>query len=70
MAQSTVTTGTKPVRITGVLAALVVLGIVMFAVPPTSRLWIAGVVVVMALLVKGGDAANIINGLRKKVFGE
>ena len=60
---------TKPVRLTGVLAALVILGVVMFAVPPTSRLWIAAVVVVMALLVKGGDAANIINQLRVKVYG-
>lgn len=51
------------------LAALVILGIVMFAVPPTARLWIAGVVVVMALLVKGGDAAKIIDQLRVKVYG-
>jgi hypothetical protein len=59
----------KPVRLTGVLAALVVLGIVMFSVPPTARLWIAAVVVVMALLVKGGDAAAIINRLRVKIYG-
>lgn len=59
----------KPVRLTGVLAALVVLGVVMFAAPPTSRLWIAGVVVVMALLVKGGDVAKIIDRLRVKVYG-
>ena len=54
---------------TGVLVALVILGIVMFAVPPTARLWIAGVVVVMALLVKGGDAAAIIDNLRKRIYG-
>lgn len=41
----------------------------MFALPPTARLWVAGVVVVMALLVKGGDATNIINSLTKKVYG-
>ena len=49
--------------------ALVILAIVMFAVPPTARLWIAAIVVVMALLVKGGDTANIINSLRRKVYG-
>lgn len=54
---------------TGVLAALVVLGVVLFALPPTARLWVAGVVVVMALLVKGGDAANIINAARVKIYG-
>ena len=64
------TVSNKPVRLTGVLAALVVLGVVMFALPPTSRLWVAGVVVVMALLVKGGDAAKIINEARKRVYGE
>ncbi len=56
-------------RLTGVIAALVVLAIVIFSVPPTSRLWIAAVVVVMALLVKGGDAAKIIDQLRVKVYG-
>jgi len=54
---------------TGVLVALVILGVVMFAVPPPTRLWIAGVVVVMALLTRGGDAAAIINSLRVKVYG-
>lgn len=71
MAQVTAAPPSKPsrTRLTGVLAALVVLGIVLFALPPSSRLWVAGVIVVMALLVKGGDAANIINGLRVKVYG-
>jgi hypothetical protein len=54
---------------TGVLVALVILGIVMFTLPPTGRLWVAGVVVVMALLVKGGDAAKIIDQLRVKIYG-
>lgn len=62
-------TVTKPTRLTGVLAALVILGIVLFALPPGSRLAVAGVVVVMALLVRGGDAANIINSLRQRVYG-
>jgi hypothetical protein len=70
LAPSTVSSpNPKPIRLTGVLAALVVLGIVMFAVPTQARLWIAAVVVVMALLVKGGDAANIINALRVKIYG-
>jgi len=59
----------KPIRLTGVLVALVVLGIVMFAVPPASRLWIAAVIVVMALLAKGGDGAKIIDRLRVKIYG-
>ena len=54
---------------TGVLAALVVWGVVLYALPPTARLWTAGVIVVMALLIKGGDAAAIINQLRVKVYG-
>ena len=69
MAPSTAAAGSKPVRLTGILAALVVLGVVMFASPPAARLWIAAVVVVMALLVKGGDAAKIIDQLRVKVYG-
>lgn len=56
-------------RLTGVLAALVVLGVVLFALPPASRLWVAALVVVMALMVRGGDAANIINSLTKQVYG-
>lgn len=62
-------TSSKPVRLTGVLAALVVLGVVMFASPPAARVWIAAVVVTMALLVRGGDAAKIVESLRKKVYG-
>ena len=71
MATATATTAptNPPVRMTGVLAALVILGVVLFAVPPPTRLWIAGVVVVMALLTRGGDAAAIINSLRVKVYG-
>lgn len=63
------TAGTSPVRLTGLLAALVVLGIVMFTVPGTARLWIAGVVVVMALLVRGGGAADLINRATKRIYG-
>ena len=59
----------KPVRLTGVLFALVALAVVMFILPPTSRLWVAGIVVIMALLVKGGDAAAIIDNLRKRIYG-
>jgi hypothetical protein len=58
---------TKP---TGVLVALLILAVVMFALPPVSRLWVAGIVVVMALLYKGGDAAAIINQLRVRIYGK
>ncbi len=70
MAASTApATASKATRLTGVLAALVVLGVVMFMLPPNSRLWIVGVILLMALLVKGGDAAKIIDQLRVKVYG-
>ena len=59
----------KPTRLTGVLVALVILGVVLFALPPTSRLWVAGVILVMALLVKGGDAAKLIDQARVKIYG-
>jgi hypothetical protein len=59
----------KPVRLTGVLVALVVLAVVMFALPPNARLAVAGVVLVAALLVRGGDAAAIIDNLRKRIYG-
>ena len=55
--------------LTGVLVALVILGVVLFALPPTSRLWVAGVILVMALLVKGGDAAKLIDQARVKIYG-
>jgi hypothetical protein len=57
------------VRLTGVLAALVVVGVVLFALPPSSRLAVAGIILVMALLTRGGDAATIINRLRQKIYG-
>ena len=71
MATATAATASssKPTRLTGVLAALVVLGVVLFALPPNARLAVAGVVVVAALLVRGGDAARIIEQLRRKVYG-
>jgi hypothetical protein len=62
-------TGNRPVRLTGVLVALVVLAVVMFALPPNARLAVAGVVLVAALLVRGGDAAAIIDNLRKRIYG-
>ena len=62
-------TNPKPIRLTGVLAALAVLAVVMFALPPGARLWVAAIVITMALLVRGGDAAAIIDSLRKKVYG-
>jgi hypothetical protein len=42
----------------------------MFALPPASRLWVAGLVVVTALLVRGGDAAKLIDEARKRIYGE
>ena len=66
---ATVPSSHPPVRLTGVLVALVVLALVLFILPPTSRLWVAGIVVVMALLVRGGDAAAIIDNLRKRIYG-
>lgn len=58
-----------PVKPLGMLAAIVVLGIVIFLSPPNVRLWIAGIVIVMALLQKGGDTAAIVEGLRSSIYG-
>ena len=70
MAPSTApASASKPTRLTGVLVALVILGVVLFALPPPSRLWVAGIILVMALLVKGGDAAKLIDQARVKIYG-
>ena len=69
MAASTPSATSKPTRLTGVLVALVILGVVLFALPPPSRLWVAGIILVMALLVKGGDAAALIDQARVKIYG-
>jgi len=58
-----------PQPVTGFVAALVILGLVLFVSPPAVRLWIALLVLVMALAAKGKDAARIITDLRKKVYG-
>ncbi len=59
----------QPIRLTGIAAALVVLGIVLFASPPSTRIWIAAVILVGALLYRGGDAAAFINKARVKIYG-
>jgi hypothetical protein len=59
----------RPIRLTGVAVSLVVLGVVMFALPPSARLWVAGIVLTMALLVRGGDAAKFIEQARKRIYG-
>jgi hypothetical protein len=72
LAPSTQLTGSlQPyaVKPLGLMAAIVVLGIVIFLSPPDTRLWIAGIVIVMALLQRGGDAAAIINGLTYRIYG-
>lgn len=71
MAASTETSAarSKPIRLTGVAVALVVLGVVMFALPPSARVWVALIVVTMALLLRGGDAARIIDDARKRIYG-
>lgn len=58
-----------PVKPFGLAAALAILALVIFLVPPSSRLWIAGIVLVMALLQKGGDAAKIIDWTTETVYG-
>jgi hypothetical protein len=69
MATVTATTPSS-IKFTGVLAALVVLGVVMFALPPGGRLAVAGVIIVAALLYKGSDTAGIINSLRQRIYGQ
>lgn len=58
-----------PQPVTGFLAALVILGLVLFVAPPAARLWIFLLVLVMALAAKGKAAAGIIDNLRRQVYG-
>lgn len=58
-----------PQPVTGLTAALIVLGVILFASPPAARLWIAALVLAIAVFAKGRDAAAIINDLRRKVYG-
>lgn len=57
----------KPI---GLLAAIAVLGVVIFLSPPKARLWIAAIVLAMALLQQGGRTAGFINSLTKAIYGE
>ena len=67
---ATVTSSYVPVKPIGMVAAISVLGIVIFLSPPSARLWIVGIVIVMALLQRGGDAAAIINWLTNALYGD
>ena len=49
--------------------ALAVLGIAIFLSPPKVRLAIVGVVIVMAVLQRGGDAAKIIGTATDWLYG-
>lgn len=67
-------TGTEPSSlpqpVTGLVAALIVLGLVIFLSPPAARLWIAGLILVIAIAARGKSAAGIIDRLRKGVYGQ
>jgi len=58
-----------PQPITGLVAALIVLGLALFISPPAARLWIALLVIVIALFARGRNAAGIIDNLRLKIYG-
>lgn len=61
--------GDLPQPVTGLVAALIVLGIVLFVSPPAARLWIVAIVIVMAIAARGKSAAGIIDGLRRRLYG-
>lgn len=63
-------TSSLPQPLTGLVAALIVLGLVLFVSPPTARLWVAGLVLVIALFARGRNAAAIIDSFRQKVYGQ
>ncbi len=58
-----------PQPVTGLMAALVVLALVIFISPPAARLWIALLVLVIALFARGRNAAAIIDRLRVTLYG-
>ena len=58
-----------PQPATGLIAALIVLGLVLFISPPAARLWIAALVIVIALAARGKGAAAIIDNLRRTIYG-
>lgn len=58
-----------PQPVTGLVASLVVLGLVIFLSPPAARLWIAALVLVIAIAARGKSAAKIIDSLRKQIYG-
>jgi hypothetical protein len=58
-----------PQPVTGLIAALIILGLVLFIAPPAARLWIAALVLVIALAARGKGAAAIIDNLRRTLYG-
>jgi hypothetical protein len=60
--------GVRPVSLAGFVVALVILGIVMFALPSKSRPWLAVLVVMGAIVAQGGTAP--IEEARAKLFGK
>lgn len=58
-----------PQPITGFAAALIVLGLVLFLSPPAARIWIALLVLVVAIAARGKAAAGIIDNLRRTIYG-
>lgn len=58
-----------PQPVTGLAAALIVLAVVIFVLPPGARLWVAAFAIVLVLFYRGRNAAGIIDTLRTNIYG-
>ena len=59
-----------PQPATGLIAALLVLGLLIFILPPAGRVGVALLVIVIALAARGKRAAGIIDNLRRTIYGQ
>ena len=58
-----------PQPVTGLVVALVILGLVLFISPPAARLWIAALVLVMVIAARGKAGAAIIDKFSQTFYG-
>ena len=49
--------------------SLLVLGLLLFVLPPVARLWVAAMILVVVLAGYGKDAAGAVEGLRRRIYG-
>jgi hypothetical protein len=49
--------------------SLLVLGLLLFVLPPVARLWVAAMIFVVVLAGYGKNAAGVIDSLRRRIYG-